>query len=58
VNWGSSGQSPNVYSTNSPIWLTVDAAIRYLTGIRDEIKDPIIAKNADVSLEKLKRLRS
>jgi hypothetical protein len=47
----------DVYSTNSPIWLTVDAAIRYLTGVRDEIKDPNIQKNADVSLEKLKRLR-
>jgi hypothetical protein len=47
----------DAYSTNSPIWLTVDAAIRYLTEVRDKIKDPTMKTNADASLEKLKRLR-
>jgi hypothetical protein len=36
--------------------VTVDKAIRYLTELRDKSPDPVIKKNADHTLAKLKSL--
>lgn len=38
-------------------WLWVEAAIRYVKGIRDETKDPVIKREAQATLEKLLKLR-
>ncbi len=38
------------------IWITVDTAIRYVTEMRDKTTAPVIKKNADATLAKLKAL--
>jgi len=38
------------------IWITVDTALRYVAEMRDKTKDPVIKKNADATLAKLKAL--
>jgi hypothetical protein len=42
--------------TANKIWLTLDAAIRYVTQRRDKTTDAAIKKNADQTLAKLLRL--
>jgi hypothetical protein len=37
-------------------WTTVHGAIRYITGMRDKSKDPVVTKNADETLAKLAKL--
>ena len=39
------------------LWVDVDAAIHYVTQLRDKTIDPAIKKNADQTLAKLLKLR-
>ena len=46
----------DAYSTDSPTWLTIDAAIRYLTEAGNHATNPVFKQNANESLAKLMRL--
>lgn len=45
-----------IEDTASTLWLSIDAAIHYVTDVRDKTTDPSIKKNADQTLTKLKKL--
>jgi len=46
----------NVDTAESPVWLTVSTAIRYVRDMRNQSHDPATRKNADETLAKLSRL--
>jgi hypothetical protein len=42
-----------IQSPQGPRWITVNTAIRYVLETRDNVQDPAIKKNADLTLAKL-----
>jgi hypothetical protein len=47
----------DAYSLQSPVWLTIDSAIRYLAEVSEHTNDSMLQKNATESLVKLKHFR-